>query len=627
MTLYGYAGKILEVDLAARTHTVRDLDPDLANRFIGGTGLGAYLLYQEGTYAVDPLGPDNTLIFGTGPFAGTSVPLSNRYGVCARSPLTGVFGESECGGHWANDLKRAGYDLLIVRGKADRPVYLWIHDDEVEFRDASHLWGKDTFETHDQLREEVGQVGRSGQEARIICIGPAGERLVRYAAIMNDGADGRAAGSTGMGAVMGSKNLKAIVVRGTKDFPIYDKAGLDKSVKGLAKDIVSTAKGFGKLGTAGGVPTHDKMGNWPVKNWAGDHFPQGAENLSGARMAESILTGRYYCGNCIIGCGRVVHVKEGPYAGIEQAGIEYETMSLNGANLLLDDLAAVQKLNELCNRLGMDTISAGATLGFALEAYERGLIDKDDTDGIDLTWGNGPALVEAMRRAGMREGKFGNLLAEGTRRVAAAIGGVEFAVHVLGLDAPAHDPRAYYANAVAYATSARGACHLSSFGHVFQRVVSLPELGYPEPVNRLDAERTPQLVLDGQNLMGLYDSLKICKFTLFGGVKPRHLHEWYNLITGRNLTLEQLLEIGERIFTVKRMYTLAAAPDEPDTLPRRFLELPRDIGMESRSVPPFEPMLKRYYELRGWTEHGRPKPEVLRRLGLDTLAPLPVATA
>src|SRR5579884_2729701 len=193
MTLYGYAGKILEVDLAARTHTVRDLDPDLANRFIGGTGLGAYLLYQEGTYAVDPLGPDNTLIFGTGPFAGTSVPLSNRYGVCARSPLTGVFGESECGGHWANDLKRAGYDLLIVRGKADRPVYLWIHDDEVEFRDASHLWGKDTFETHDQLREEVGQVGRSGQEARIICIGPAGERLVRYAAITNDGADGRAA--------------------------------------------------------------------------------------------------------------------------------------------------------------------------------------------------------------------------------------------------------------------------------------------------------------------------------------------------------------------------------------------------------------------------------------------------
>jgi aldehyde:ferredoxin oxidoreductase len=457
---------------------------------------------------------------------------------------------------------------------------------------------------------------------RIACIGQAGERLVRMACVMNDGTDGRAAGRTGLGAVMGSKNLKAIAVRGTGEFPMHDKAGLAASVKALSRDIVQTAKGFGKLGTAGGVPTHDKMGNWPIKNWAQDHWPEATEKISGAKLAESILTGRYYCGNCIIGCGRIVQVKEGPYAGIEQAGYEYETVSLNGSNLLLDDMAAIQKLNEICNRTGMDTISAGATLGFALEAYERGLIDKDFTDGIELTWGNGPALVEAMRRMGEREGKFGQLLGEGTRRLAEAIGGQEFAVHVRGLDAPAHDPRAFYANAVAYATSARGACHLSSFAHTFQRVVSLPELGYPEPMNRQDAEGTPALVMTGQNLMGLYDSLKICKFTLFGGVKPRHLLEWYNLVTGRGLTLEQLMEIGERIYTIKRMYTLAAAPEERDTLPPRFLTLPRDIGGDTKSLPPFEPMLRHYYELRGWDQQGRPGTEVLSRLGMQRLAPV-----
>jgi aldehyde:ferredoxin oxidoreductase len=619
MAPLGYMGAILDVDLSSGTHTVRELDQQLADTWLGGTGLGAHILWQAQVYKADPLGPDNVMVWATGPFAGTAVPLSNRFGVCARSPLTGVWGEAECGGHWANDLKKAGFDALIVRGRADHPVYLWIHDGEVELRDATQLWGKDTFETHDTILGEVSSaVDRRGELPGVACIGPAGEQLVRFAAIMVDGKDGRAVGRSGLGAVMGSKNLKAVAVRGTRSFPIADESGLSQYLKELRKEIVSTAKGFGALGTAGGIPTHDKMGNWPVKNWQQDHFPEAPDKISGAAMKDSILTGRYYCGNCIIGCGRTVQVKEGPYAGIEQGGLEYETTSLNGANLLIDNLEAVQKLNEWCNRLGMDTISAGATIGFAMEAYDRGLIPQHDTDGLDLKWGNHEAVTELMRRIGLREGAFARRLGEGTLRFAREIGGEDFAVHVRGLDFPAHDPRAFFANAVAYATSHRGADHLSSFAHVFQRTVSLPELGYPEPVHRQDAAATPMLVLKGQHLMGWFDSLKCCKFLFFGGIKPHHVLDWYNFVTGRGLTLDQLMEVGERIFVQKRLFNLACGSGPwDDTMPPRMLELPRDIGTEQRSVPPFQEMLAEYYRLRQWDpETGAIAPEVIQRLGL-----------
>jgi aldehyde:ferredoxin oxidoreductase len=611
-------GAILDVDLSTGTHRVRELTQEMADKWLGGTGLGAHILWEEQVYKADPLGPDNVMVFSSGPFAGTAVPLSNRFGVCARSPLTGVWGEAECGGHWSNDLKKSGFDALIVRGRADHPVYLWIHDREVEVRDATHLWGKDTFDTHDEIRSEVGSSGRRGQEAGVACIGPAGEKLVRYAAIMVDGKDGRAVGRSGLGAVMGSKNLKAIAVRGTQTFTIADEQGLNGYLKELRKEIVSTSKGFGALGTAGGIPTHDKMGNWPIKNWQQDHWPEAPDRISGAAMRDSILTGRYYCGNCIIGCGRTVEVKEGPYAGIEQGGLEYETTSLNGSNLLIDNIAAVQKLNEWCNRLGMDTISAGATIGFAMEAYDRGLVGPADTDGLDIRWGNDSAATELMRRIGLREGSFATRLGEGTLRFARSVGGEAFAVHVRGLDFPAHDPRAFFANAVAYATSHRGADHLSSFAHVFQRVVSLPELGYPEPVHRQDAAATPALVVTGQNLMSWYDSLKCCKFLFFGGVKPTHIWTWYRFVTGRSISLEELMETGERIFLQKRLFNLACGSGPwDDTMPPRMLELPRDIGTEEKSIPPFQDMLAEYYRLREWDpETGAIADEVIARLGL-----------
>ena len=462
------------------------------------------------------------------------------------------------------------------------------------------------------------------------CIGPAGEQLVRFAAIMVDGKDGRAVGRAGLGAVMGSKNLKAVAVRGSKSFPIADEPGLNQYLKDLRKEIVSTARGFGALGTAGGIPTHDKMGNWPIKNWQQDHWPEAPDRISGAAMRDSILTGRYYCGNCIIGCGRTVQVKEGPYAGIEQGGLEYETTSLNGANLLIDNIEAVQKLNEICNRLGMDTISAGATIGFAMEAYDRGLVS--DTDGLELAWGNDAAAVELMSRIGRRQGQFARRLGEGTLRFAREIGGEDFAVHVRGLDFPAHDPRAFYANAVAYATSHRGADHLSSFAHVFQRVVSLPDLGYPEPVHRQDAAASPRLVMIGQNLMSWFDSLKCCKFLFFGGIKPTHIWNWYRYVTGRDVSLDDLMEVGERIFLQKRLFNLACGSGPwDDTMPPRMLELPRDIGADAPGLPPFREMLDEYYRLRHWDpETGAIAADVLQRLGLP--APIlaerqPVAVA
>ncbi len=617
MAPMGYMGKILEVDLTSGRIEDRELTQELADTWVGGSGLGVHLLAEHPESArADALAPENVLIFGTGPFNGTSVPLSNRFQVITKSPLTNVFGEADCGGHWANSLKKAGYDMLVCKGKSPTPVYLWVHDDGAELRDASHLWGKDTFETHDTLREEVGPGTRRGEEAGVACIGRAGERMARVAAIMVDGKDGRAAGRCGVGAVMGSKQLKAIVARGTKAVPIHDDGALKAALNQVRKDIVSQTKGFGALGTAGGIPTHEKMGNWPIKNWAQSHWPEGPDKISGATMAESILTGRYYCGNCIIGCGRTVEVKEGPYAGIEQGGQEYETTALNGTNLLVDNLEAIQKANELCNRYGMDTISTGATIGFAMEAYERGLLTREDTGGIELTWGNHSALVEATTRMGERDTEFGRRLGEGTLRLAEEVGGQDFAVHVRGLDFPAHDPRAFFANAVAFATSPRGADHLSSFAHAFQRILTLPELGYPEPVNRHDQERTPELVYHGQNLMGLFDSLKTCKFIQFGGIKPTHLLEWYNAITGRGLGMDEFMEIGARIFNQKRLYNfMCGSTGSDDTLPRRIREERREVG-GSELVPPFEPMLKEYYKVRGWDEHGTPRAETLERLGL-----------
>ncbi|GFN22682.1 aldehyde ferredoxin oxidoreductase family protein [Thermanaeromonas sp. C210] len=617
--MYGYNGKVAVVDLTTRTVQEKPLTSEEARKFIGGSGLGAYYLARHfkehsGDAAVDPFSPENPLIFTVGPYVDTPVPCSGRHAVTTLSPLTGIFAESDIGGSWGVAFKRAGYDGLIVTGRADSPVYILVAGGRVSIHDAAAYWGKDTFATYEQLK------GATGGE--VTCIGPAGERLVRYASIMSDGRDARAAGRCGVGAVMGSKNLKAVVARGNKRTDVWDRSGLVAAVKAMIPRIRQGNAGMTRYGTAGGVITHESYGNFPLQNWRLGRWPEGVEKISGQRIEQTIFVGRYYCHGCVIGCGKKIRIKEGRYAGVEGAGPEYETLGCLGGMCLIDDLEAIAYANELCNRYGMDTISAGNTIAFAMEAFEKGLIGEGDTGGVKLTWGNADAMVEMVRQIGERTG-LGKLLGEGAKRAAEALGGlaVEFAHHVKGLEFPAHDPRAFNGVALAYATSNRGACHLQAFTHPFERVVKMPELGYEEPHDRLAVEGKGEFVARLQNLMSMVDSLKICKFVFNGGVQVSHLTSWLNSITGWNISPQEFLETGERLFTLKRMFNVryCGISRKDDTLPPRPLTCKRRGEGVTVNLPPLGRMLSDYYECRGWDEIGIPTREVLERLDIADL--------
>ncbi len=610
----GYMGKLLEVDLGTRSYRLVPVEPAVARKFVGGSGLAAHLLLNDASPTLDPLGPDNALALMAGPMTGTIIPTSNRFAAVAKSPLTGAFGESDCGGSWGGELKRAGFDGLIIRGRSDSPVYIWISDDQVEIRDAHRLWGRDSWETDARIKQETDE------KASVACIGPGGEQLVRFAAIMNEGRDGRAAGRAGLGAVMGSKRLKAVAVRGTLNVPVADAAALKAAVREWSPKLRQGAEGMHKYGTSGGTPTHDKMGNLPEMNWQMGSWPDGANKISGVTLAErGILTDSYACRGCVIGCGRVVEIEDGPYAMERSAGPEYESVAMLGSNCLVDDLKAICKGNELCNRYGIDTISTGGLIAFAMEAYERGLLTPEQVDGVDLRWGSAEGVVEMIKRIGERKG-LGRLLGEGVRRAAAELGpeAQAFAIHVKGMEPPAHDPRAFFGNAIAFATSARGACHLSSFVHGFERVLAMPEFGYDAPVDRFASEPKPMLVFNGQNLMGMFDSLKACKFLLFGGARTPQLVEWLNYVTGWGMDQSEFLRTGERIFNAKRLYNLRSGfTGKDDSLPARFRQQPRPDGSAAGKLPPFEPMLAEYYRVRGWDSRGVPTAEKLAELGLS----------
>lgn len=609
----GYTGKILRVDLSKGRVETEALDESLAKKFIGGSGLGAKILHDETGPETDPLGPENRLIFMTGPFAATPVITSGRHAVVTKSPLTGIFAESDSGGTWGAFLKRAGFDGIVVSGKSAKPVYLWVSDGKAEIRDAPHLWGKDTYELDPLIRKATKD------EAVVASIGPAGEKGVRYASIMNDGQDGRAAGRGGTGAVMGSKNLKAIAVHGSREMEIADPEGLRASLKEISPMVAKNAEGMRKNGTAGGVATFEALGSLPLQNWKYQgRWEQGAAKIAGPTMTEKILTGIYHCEKCVIGCGRRVKIDKGPYAGVEGAGPEYETIALLGSLCLVDDLEAIAKANELCNRYGMDTISCGAAIAFAMEAYEKGLITTKDTGGIELLWGRGDVVVNLVEKIGKREG-LGQLLGEGVRIAAEKIGrnAVEYSLHVKGMEIPGHDPRCYNAGAVSYATSNRGACHLAGFSHTFERVLSLPEIGVEKPLNRLEVQGKGELAASTQNVMGLFDSLKLCKFILFGGVKLTPITSWYTMVTGVPMDVAEFLKTGERIFNLKRLYNVRCGISrKDDVLPARFLTLQREGEGLTPNLPPLGEILSQYYRVRGWSEEGIPLPEKVKELGL-----------
>ena len=608
----GYWGSILRIDLERSTVSTEALSDKVARTYIGGSGLGARILYNETTSDTDPMGLDNPIIFAVGPLTGTRVFNSNRFEVVAKAPLTGIYGEANCGGFWGEVFKNCGYDAIVIRGQSKKPVYLYIDENAVRIEDAAQLWGQDTFKVDRFLKEKFGKP----TEAAVI--GPAGENLVKMANIVTDGMHGRAVGRCGMGALMGSKKLKAVVVRGQKKLPVANEDGLRDYMRKLGplmNDGIALV--MRQYGTSGGIEYSEEIGNLPVKNWFQGPWPEGARKVSGRAMAESILTSNYHCGRCVINCGRTVKATGGPYDGMEIGGPEYETIGLLGSNLLIDDLPAIAKSNELCNRLGLDTISTGGVIGFAMEAFERGLITVKDTDGVDLTWGNENAVHTMIEKITRREG-LGDILAEGVRSAADKIGGTanEFAVHVKGLEPPAHDPRAKMTVAVGFATSNRGACHLQAFTHDFEEGEVIEDLGSPGLTDRFIPEGKAENVFRMQNLMSMFDSLTACKFGLFGGLTVRPLTELLNHVTGWDFNENEFMKTGDRLYCLKRMYNVRLGVSrKDDNLPPRLLVHKRGGG--TNALPPINVMLNEYYKYRGWDEFGIPTRERLRELDLD----------
>ncbi len=610
----GYFGNILTVDLDSGSHEVADTPDDLFRDYIGGSGLGAKLLFDATGGGTDPLSADNPLIFAAGPFTGTGIPSTGRHAVVAKSPLTGIFGESDVGGRWGTRLRGAGLDGLVIRGVASRPACVVIGEDAVRIEDTSHLWGLDAYETSDALKTV------HGSKAEIAAIGPAGERRVLLASVMHDGRHGRAAGRCGLGAVMGAKGVKAVVVSGNKKAPAAEPDGLRTHVKEMLGRIRASSAYLRQYGTSGGLMCLEASGDMPIKNFAQGRWGD-AEKITGERLAETYLKGRYACGACPIGCGREVAFRTGRYAVEKGAGPEYESLASLGSYCLVDDLAAICKANDLCNRYGMDTISVGAAVAFAMEAFDRGLITETDLGGMALRWGDADAMIETVRLIGENEG-FGQILGRGVKKAAELIGpdADSFAVHVKGLELPAHDPRAYFSSAVSYATSNRGGCHLAGLTHALEGSLAIPELGYPRPLDRFATAGKGILAARMQHLMGLFDSLKICKFVLYAGVTVSDLLTCLRRTTGWEGDLEDFLRTGERIFTLKRIYNLrCGVRASDDALPPRMAAPLREGGAKGR-VPDLRGMLAEYYAFRGWDETGAPTPEKLAELGLEWAA-------
>ncbi|MCX7708349.1 MAG: aldehyde ferredoxin oxidoreductase family protein [Clostridia bacterium] len=595
----GYIGKILRVDLSSKTVKTEDLDLKLAQKFIGGRGLGTKMLMDEVDPGVDALSPDNKLIFMTGPLTGTNTPTGGRYMVITKSPLTGTVACSNSGGYWGPELKFAGYDGIIIEGKAAAPVYINIVDDKVEIRDASHLWGKVVSETTTVLENE------HGEKVKVATIGPAGENLSRIAAVMND--RGRAAGRSGVGAVMGSKNLKAIVVKGSGKVEVADADKLKEVFSVCMKKIKEngvTGQGLPTYGTAVLVNIINENGVFPTNNFQQATFDK-AEEISGETLAEKYLKKKDPCFRCPIACGRYCEVDD-----IKGAGPEYETIWAFGSDCGVSDLGGVIKANYWCNEMGVDTISAGATIAAAMELYEKGYLKNEDLgDGPELKWGNTDAIVEWTKRMGSADG-LGAKLAQGSYRLCEMFGAPELSMTVKKQELPAYDPRGIQGHGVQYATSNRGGCHVRGY------MISPEILGLPEKLDRFSLEGKPAWAKIFQDFTAAIDASGLCLFTSFA-MGAEDYAGLMNAVCGTKMTGEDFVQSGERIWNLEKVYNLKAGIDSAqDTLPKRLLNEPIPEGPSKGWVHKLSELLPIYYELRGWDANGIPTTDKLKELGL-----------
>lgn len=596
-----YYEKIARINLTTGDISVEPLDMELAHKFIGGRGLGTKMLYDAGVATVDPLSPENQLIYITGPMTGAAAPSTGRYMVVTKSPLTGMIACSNSGGIWGAKLKYAGWDAIIVEGEAPEWAYIVIDDDKIEIRDASDLVGMKSELIDDTLKE------RHGQDFSVLNIGPAGEKKVLLAAIMND--KDRAAGRSGVGAVMGSKKLKAIVVRATRKNldNIADIDALKEATK-RAMEVIRenpvTGSGLRQLGTAVLVNIVNNIGAFPTNNWQGSYAEYG-DDISGETLADTYLVKAGACYRCPIACARVIKVGDKVVGGPE-----YEPLWAYGGNCGNNDLNTIDICNMLCNEYGLDAISTPCTIAAAMELYQRGYITEEECDGYPLEWGNTESLIEWTKRMGDPESELAWLMSSGSARLCEHYGHPEISMSVKKQEMPAYDARAIQGIGITYATSNRGGCHVRGY------MISPEVLGLPEQLDRTVITDKAAWAKTFQDLTAVIDSMGHCLFTSFAMGAPEYT-DLLNAATGTTWTVEEVLNIGDRIYNIERMFNKAAGmKPEDDRLPKRLLEEPVSDGPSEGMISQLPLTLPQYYEARGWV-NAFPTDETLKKLGLD----------
>jgi len=614
-----YNGKILHVDLTEGRSWVEEPEELIYRKYLGGGALATHFMLRDIKPGIDPLGPENKLIFMTSVINGLPLSGANRYTAAAKSPLTGGFGEAEAGGYWGPELKRSGFDGIIVHGESPTPVYLYVHDGECEIRDASKYWGKLAGEVQDELEEDL-----KDKRIAVLQCGPAGENKVLYAAIVNQLRHFH--GRAGLGAVMGSKKLKAVVVRGRERIAPENREDANGVLRWFREHYDHETDGMHLHGTAGGVESLDADGILPTNNFRNGSFEH-AKAISGITMSNTILVNRGTCFSCSVACKREVEVEERGVSA-KYGGMEYEIIGALGSLCGVGDMAAVAEASQWVNRYVMDGISTGVSIAWAMECYEKGILTKEDTDGIDLTWGNADAMIAMIHKIGKREG-IGDILADGVKRAAERIGkgSEKFALHVKGQEFPMHEPRGKTSLTLAYAVSPTGADHMEAphdpdFEGLGVLDNGLSEAGLIEPVDRLDlGPRKVKTFLYAQTVWGLYNSVGMCDFVgmPIGALKLHALVDYVNAATGWDMSAWELMKVGERSNTMSRLYNLREGfTSADDNLPQRMFEPLQNGKLEGVAIDKtqFADALQLYYQMAGWGDDGVPTKAKLAELDL-----------
>ncbi|MFB0569534.1 MAG: aldehyde ferredoxin oxidoreductase family protein [Nitrososphaeria archaeon] len=593
MKIFGWHGNVLRVNLSSEKTASEEIEYEILNGFVGGRGLGVKMLYDELQPGVDPLSPENKLVFAVGPVTGTGAPMSGRHAVVSKSPLTGGIFDSNSGGFFGVELKSTGFDAVVMEGRASSPIYVYVSNGGVEIRDASAAWGKDTQETTRWLLEDASP------KARVACIGPAGENLVKIACIVND--YHRAAGRGGLGAVLGSKNVKALVVEGDTKTHVANELAFTEVTKRIAfllKKHPLTKDSLPTFGTSVLVNLINEHGMFPTRNFTEGVFND-AEAISGEKLKERIFLKPYACRSCPVACGRITSVE-----GQEIGGPEYETLWALGAQCGVNNLEDVALVNHFCNTLGLDTISMGNAIGCAMDLSARGLIDEK------MKWGDSKKMVSLVEETAYKRG-LGEDLAEGSRALAQKHGAPELAMQVKGLELPAYDPRGAQGQALAYATSNRGGCHLRAY------MIGPEVLGAPTLVDRFEWQAKPKLVRLFQDFSAAMDTMIMCRFSSFA-IAVEHYARLLSAVVGISFDTQRFLQLGERIWTLERLFNAREGFDHTDdALPTKFLEHPLQEGGSRGMKVHLSEMLQSYYRVREWDEKGNPGTELLARLGLE----------